>query len=166
MLQSLLLLRFRRLSCSPNDSTPQLPNVSTSCVSLQAFHISRSVDSYLCPFFFYFFGSPATAARRVLKISRDTECGCRYISLFGRCLRLVSYAVRTLPRLWLRAFRPRSSLPSLYYRTAGNSVAAHETTAANDSAGRGGVKRSRLFAILPLTKRREEGIRLRPVSKQ
>ena len=59
------------------------------------------------------FGSPATAARRVLKISRDTECGYRYISLFGRCLRLVSYAVRTLPRLWLRAFRPRSSLPSL-----------------------------------------------------
>jgi hypothetical protein len=58
-------------------------------------------------------GSPATAARRVLKISRDTECGYRYISLFGRCLRLVSYAVRTLPRLWLRAFRPRSSLPSL-----------------------------------------------------
>jgi hypothetical protein len=117
-------------------------------------------------FFFYFFGSPATAARRVLKISRDTEWGYRYISLFGRCLRLVSYAVRTLPRLWLRAFRPRSSLPSLYYRTAGNSVAAHETTAANDSAGRGGVKRSRLLAILPLTKRREEGIRLRPVSKQ
>ena len=34
MLQSLLLLRFRRLSCSPNDSTPQPPNVSTSCVSL------------------------------------------------------------------------------------------------------------------------------------
>src|SRR6266704_4017020 len=87
-----------------------------------------------------------------------------YSSLFGQCLRLVSYAVRTLPRLWLRAFRPRSSLPSLYYRTADNSVAAHETTAANDSAGRGGVKRSRLLAILPLTKRREEGIRLRPVS--
>src|SRR5882757_11158107 len=76
----------------------------------------------------------------------------RYSSLLGRCLRLVSYAVRTLPRLWLRAFRPRSSLPSLCYRTAGNSVAAHETTAANDSAGRGGVKRSRLLAILPLTK--------------
>src|SRR2546429_6814333 len=37
----------------------------------------------------------------------------RYSSLLGQCLRLVSYAVRTLPRLWLRAFRPRSSLPSL-----------------------------------------------------
>jgi len=32
----------------------------------------------------------------------------------GRCLRLVSYAVRTVLRLWLRAFRPRSSLPSLF----------------------------------------------------
>ena len=48
----------------------------------------------------------------------------RYSSLLGQCLRLVSYAVRTLPRLWLRAFRPRSSLPSLCYRIAGNSVAA------------------------------------------
>ena len=70
------------------------------------------------------FGSPATAARRVLKISRDTECGYRYISLFGRCLRLVSCATRALPHLRLRAFHRRSSLPSLCYPIAGNSVAA------------------------------------------
>src|SRR5712692_4428736 len=99
-------------------SACQLLRFSTFQNGLEVVAPSDIVHLKLCrqlslPFFFYFFGSPATAARRVLKISRDTECGYRYISLFGRCLRLVSYAVRTLPRLWLRAFRPRSSLPSL-----------------------------------------------------
>jgi len=47
-----------------------------------------------------------------------------YSSLLGRCLRLVSYATGALPHLRLRAFRRRSSLPSLCYRIAGNSVAA------------------------------------------
>jgi hypothetical protein len=47
----------------------------------------------------------------------------RYSSLLGQCLRLVSYATRTLPHLWLRAFHSRSSLPSLCYRIASNSGA-------------------------------------------
>src|SRR5205823_14520212 len=47
-----------------------------------------------------------------------------YSSLLGRCLRLVSYATGALPHLRLRAFHRRSSLPSLCYRIAGNSVAA------------------------------------------
>jgi hypothetical protein len=42
MLQSLLLLRFRRLSCSPNDSTPQPRNVSTSRLSVSAFLSRRT----------------------------------------------------------------------------------------------------------------------------
>src|SRR5947209_18014515 len=48
----------------------------------------------------------------------------RYSSLLGQCLRLVSYATGALPHLRLRAFHRRSSLPSLCYRIAGNSVAA------------------------------------------
>ena len=44
--------------------------------------------------------------------------------LLGQCLRLVSYATGALPHLRLRAFHRRSSLPSLCYRIAGNSVAA------------------------------------------
>src|SRR5439155_25841066 len=78
-----------------------------------------------------------------------------YSSLLGQCLRLVSYATGALPHLRLRAFHGRSSLPSLCYRIAGNSVAALgcETPAANDY-GRGGVKRSRLLDVLSLTKRR------------
>src|SRR5437773_6914584 len=82
----------------------------------------------------------------------------RYSSLLGQCLRLVSYATGALPHLRLRAFRRRSSLPSLCYRIAGNSVAALlcETAPANDHHGRGGVKRSRLLDLLSLTKRCEE----------
>ena len=45
-------------------------------------------------------------------------------SLLGQCLRLESYDTGALPRLRLRAFHRRSSLPSLCYRNAGNSVAA------------------------------------------
>ena len=48
----------------------------------------------------------------------------RYSSLLGQCLRLVSYATGALPHLRLRAFHRRSSLPSLCYRIAGNSIAA------------------------------------------
>src|SRR5438094_4332122 len=47
-----------------------------------------------------------------------------YSSLLGQCLRLVSYATGALPHLRLRAFHGRSSLPSLCYRIAGNSIAA------------------------------------------
>ena len=47
-----------------------------------------------------------------------------YSSLLGQCLRLLSYATGALPHLRLRAFNRRSSLPSLCYRIAGNSVAA------------------------------------------
>ena len=47
-----------------------------------------------------------------------------YSSLLGQCLRLVSYAIGALSHLRLRAFHGRSSLPSLCYRIAGNSVAA------------------------------------------
>ena len=47
-----------------------------------------------------------------------------YSSLLGQCLRLVSYATGALPHLRLRAFHGRSSLPSLCYRIAGDSVAA------------------------------------------
>ena len=46
-----------------------------------------------------------------------------YCSLLGRCLRLVSNATGALPHLRLRAFNRRSSLPSLRYRIARNSVA-------------------------------------------
>jgi hypothetical protein len=77
-----------------------------------------------------------------------------YSSLLGECLRLVSYATGTLPDLRLRAFHCRSSLPSLCYRLAGGSVAAHETPAANDYGRGDGVKRSRLLDLLSLTKRR------------
>src|SRR5205823_318963 len=77
----------------------------------------------------------------------------RYSSLLGQCLRLTSYATGALPNLRLRAFHRRSSLPSLCYRVAANSVAAHETPAPNDY-GRDGVKRSRLLDLLSLTKRR------------
>ena len=76
-------------------------------------------------------------------------------SLLGQCLRLVWYAIGVLPHVRLCAFHRRSSLPSLCYRITGNSVAAHETPAANDY-GSGGVKRSRLLDLLSLTKRREE----------
>src|SRR5205807_582849 len=48
----------------------------------------------------------------------------RYSSLLGQCLRLVSYATGALPHLRLRAFDRRSSLPSLCYPVADNSVAA------------------------------------------
>jgi hypothetical protein len=78
----------------------------------------------------------------------------RYSSLLGQCLRLVSYATGALPHLRLRAFHCRSSLPSLCYRIAGHSVAAHETAAANDYGRGGGIKRSRLLDLLSLTKRR------------
>jgi hypothetical protein len=78
-----------------------------------------------------------------------------YSSLLARCLRLVSCATGALPHLRLRAFRRRSSLPSLCYRIADNFVAALlcEIPAANNR-GRGDVKRSRLFDLLSLTKRR------------
>src|SRR5436189_5175433 len=81
-----------------------------------------------------------------------------YSSLLDQCLRLVSYATGALPHLRLRAFRRRSSLPSLCYRIAGNSHAdlLCETAPANVHHGRGGVKRSRLLDLLSLTKRREE----------
>src|SRR5438093_5209822 len=79
-----------------------------------------------------------------------------YSSLLGQCLRLVSHAPGVLPRLRLRAFHRRSSLPSLCYRIAGNSVAAHKTPAANNFGRGGSVKRSRLLALLSLTKRRRE----------
>src|SRR4029450_12247754 len=46
--------------------------------------------------------------------------GYGYSSLLGQCLRLVSYATGALPHLRLRAFHRRSSLPSLWYRIAGN----------------------------------------------
>ena len=74
-----------------------------------------------------------------------------YSSLLARCLRLVSYATGALPHLRLRAFRGRSSLPSLCYRVAGNSVAALlcEIPAANN-CGRGGFKPSRLLDLLSL----------------
>ena len=75
-----------------------------------------------------------------------------YSSLLGQCLRLVSHAPRALPDLRLRAFHRRSSLPSLCYRIRANSVAAHETPAANNY-GRGGIKRSPLLDLLSLTKR-------------
>ncbi len=77
-----------------------------------------------------------------------------YSSLLGQCLRLVSHAPRALPHVRLRAFHRRSSLPSLCYRIAGNSVATHETRAANDYYGSGGIKRSRLPDLLSLMKRR------------
>src|SRR5204862_4954668 len=79
-----------------------------------------------------------------------------YSSLLGQCLRLVSYATGALPHLRLRAFHGRSSLPSLCYRIAGNSVAALscETSAATASSGRGDFTRCRLLALLSLTKRR------------
>src|SRR5439155_6607228 len=48
----------------------------------------------------------------------------RYSSLLGQCLRLVSCVTGVLPHLRLRAFHRQSSLPSLCYRTASNSVAA------------------------------------------
>ena|SRR5215469_13068768 len=78
-----------------------------------------------------------------------------YSSLLARCLRLVSYATGALPRLRLRAFGRRSSLPSLCYRITGNSGAALlcEIPAANNH-GRGGVKPSRLLDLLSLMKRR------------
>src|SRR5439155_5337608 len=72
-----------------------------------------------------------------------------YSSLLGQCLRLVSHAPGVLPRLRLRAFHRRSSLPSLCYRIVASSVAARETPAANNY-GRGGIKRSRLLALLSL----------------
>ena len=60
-----------------------------------------------------------------LTIQRFSESRLRSdSSLLGQCLRLVSYATGTLPHLRLRAFHRRSSLPSLCYRIAGNSVAA------------------------------------------
>src|SRR5436189_4541272 len=67
-----------------NSSTAQRLNILCQLVSVSHFQKCRQLS-----LLFYFFGSPATAARRVLKISRDTECGYRYISLFSRCLRLV-----------------------------------------------------------------------------
>ena len=45
-------------------------------------------------------------------------------SLLGQCLRLLSYATGILLHLRLCAFNRRSSLPSLCYRIAGNSVPA------------------------------------------
>ena len=79
-----------------------------------------------------------------------------YSSLLARCLRLVSYATGALPHLRLRAFNRRSSLPSLCYRIARNFVAVllREIPAANDHGG-GGLKRSRLLDLLPLTSIRE-----------
>jgi len=70
----------------------------------------------------------------------------------------VSYATGVLSHLRLRAFNRRSSLPSLRYRIARNSVAPLwcETPAAKDYYGRGRVKRSRLLDLLSLTKRRWE----------
>jgi hypothetical protein len=65
---------------------------------------------------------------------------------------IVSHATGALPHLRLRAFHRRSSLPSLCYRIAANSVAAHATPAANDYDRGGGVKRSRLLDLLSLTK--------------
>ena len=77
-----------------------------------------------------------------------------YSSLLGQCLRLVSHAPGALPRLRLCAFHCRSSLPSLCHGIADNSVAAHETSAANNYGCGGSVKRSRLLDLLSLTKRR------------
>jgi hypothetical protein len=74
-------------------------------------------------------------------------------SLFNQCLRLVSYAVRTLPHLWLRAFRHRSSLPSLCRPTEGVPLVPAvlcEAPAENDH-GRVGAERSRLLDVLSLT---------------
>jgi hypothetical protein len=90
--------------------------------------------------------------QRIATAKRNSST--RYSSLLGQCLRLVSCVTGVLPHLRLRAFHRQSSLPSLCYRTAGNSVAGHETPAANHCAGRGGVKRSRLLDLLSLTKRR------------
>ena len=91
-----------------NSSTPQRLNILCQLVSVSHFQKCRDLS---LPLFLLLLRLARN--RRVLKISRDTECGYRYISLLGQSLRLVSYAVRTLPRLRLRAFRPRSSLPSL-----------------------------------------------------
>ena len=70
---------------------------------------------------------------------------------------IVSYATGALPHVRLRTLHRRSSLPSLFYRIAGNSVAAVscETPAANDCYGRGGVERCRLLALLSVTLIRE-----------
>ena len=76
--------------------------------------------------------------RGLLKLERDKQVGTYIVhatgitrrrprsdsSLLGQCLRLVSYATGVLPHLRLRAFNRRSTLPSLCYRTGGNSVAA------------------------------------------
>lgn len=73
---------------------------------------------------------------------------------------MVSYATGALSDLRLRAFRGRSSLPSLCYRTGRSSVAALlcEIPATN-ADGRGGVKRSRLLDLLSLTQRRWHELR-------
>ena len=47
---------------------------------------------------------------------------CRYLSLFGQCLRWVLHATRSLPHLRLRTLRPRSSLPSLCSLREGTSI--------------------------------------------
>ncbi len=65
---------------------------------------------------------------------------------------IVSYVTGGLSHLRLRAFYRRSSLPSLCYRIACNSVAAHETPAANNYGCGGSVKRSRLLDLLSLTR--------------
>ena len=60
----------------------------------------------------------------VVAKKRDPIFFLGYSSLLGQCLRLVSYATGALPHLRLRAFHRGSSLPSLCYRIAGNSVEA------------------------------------------
>ena len=78
----------------------------------------------------------------------------RYSSLLGRCLRLVSHAVGTLPDLWLRAFHRRSSLSSLSSLVQGAPIvrAVRGETTAEDHLSRDRAKRPRLLDILPLRK--------------
>jgi hypothetical protein len=118
-------------------------------VTISRYHANLSSD----PVFFRRRCNDSTFQRITTAKLRRDPIFLRYSSLLGQCLRLISCATRVLPNLRLRAFRRRSSLPSLCYPAAGNSVAAHETLAANDYA-RGGAKHSRLLDVLSLTKRR------------
>ena len=78
-----------------------------------------------------------------------------YSSLLGRCLRLVSYANGALPSLRLCPFHGGSSMPSLCYHIADNSVAVLQCQIpAANNRGRGDVRPSRLLDLLSLTKRR------------
>ena len=67
---------------------------------------------------------PAVVVEDFRSLDATAFSSLGYSSLLGQCLRLLSHAIGVLPHLRLRPFNRRSSLPSLCYRIAGNSVAA------------------------------------------